>query len=92
MYIETSLPRKKGDNAKLNSPLLNFTGDMCLEFSYHMYGSTIGALKVIINDTETVFSATGNLGDGWLESRTTVSLLGMYMVKYMCMYILKLVG
>ena len=80
MHIETSSPRRLGDNAKLNSPLLRFSGDMCLTFFYHMYGSTIGKLKVIIG-TKRVFSASGNKGNNWFEARVTTFLTGMYMVR-----------
>ena len=81
MYIETSSPRVLGDHAKLNSPLLTFTGNMCLTFFYHMYGLTIGKLNVLINGTKTVFSASGNKGNSWLEARITTSLTGIYMVR-----------
>ncbi|XP_020612542.1 MAM domain-containing protein 2-like [Orbicella faveolata] len=49
MYIETSSPRQQGDNAKLISPMLQFSGSMCLKFYYHMYGADIATLNVIIN-------------------------------------------
>ena len=81
MYIESSWPRVWGDNAKLNSPLLRFSGKMCLTFFYHMYGSTIGRLNVLINGTKTVFSASGNKGNNWFEARITTSLTGRYMVR-----------
>ena len=81
MYIETSSPQRLGDYAKLNSPLLRFSGNMCLKFFYHMYGSTTGKLNVIINGTKTVFSESGNKGNNWFEARITVSLTGIYMVR-----------
>ena len=81
MYIETSSPRVKGDNAKLDSPLLQFSGNMCLKFYYHMYGATIGTLNVIIN-SKTVFSASGDKGNKWLDTEITISSLsGMYKVR-----------
>ena len=80
MYIETS-PQGLGDDAKLNSPLLTFSGKMCITFFYHMYGSTIGKLNVLINGTKTVFSASGNKGNNWFEAMITVSLTGIYMVR-----------
>ena len=81
MYIETSSPRVQGDNAKLNSPLLTFRGNMCLTFFYHMYGSTIGRLNVVINGTKTVFSASGNKGNRWNEARINSSTSGNYTVR-----------
>ena len=81
MYIETSSPRVLGDDAKLNSPLLSFSGDMCVSFSFHMYGSTIGKLNVIINGTKVMFSASGNKGNNWIEARINTFLTGIYMVR-----------
>ena len=81
MYIETSSPRVKGDNAKLNSPLLTFSGDMCLKFFYHMYGAAVDTLNVTINGTNTVFSASGNKGNNWTEAAITISLTEKYMVR-----------
>ena len=81
MYIETSSPRVLGDTAKLNSPLLTFSGNMCLKFFYHMYGLTTGRLNVTINGTKTVFSASGNKGNIWLEARINTSFSGNYMVR-----------
>ena len=75
MYIETSSPRKLGDNAKLNSPLLSFSEYMCLKFFYHMYGATIGKLNVMI-DGSRVFSASGNKGNKWIEARITTYRVG----------------
>ena len=81
MYIETSSPQGLGDHAKLISRLLTFRGNMCLKFFYHMYGSTIGKLNVLINGTKTVFSASGDKGNNWFEARITTSLTGIYMVR-----------
>ena len=80
MYIETSGPRKQGDNAKLNSPMLQFSGSMCLKFYYHMYGANIATLNVIINGNK-VFSASGNKGDKWLRAAIDVSLSGKHAVR-----------
>ena len=79
MYIETSSPRRPGDNAKLNTPKLQFSGNMCLKFYYHMYGGSIGALKVIING-KYVFTASGNKGNIWLKAAIDVNLSGKFAV------------
>ena len=84
MYIETSSPRVKDDYAKLSSPSLTFRGKMCLKFFYHMYGATIGRLYVTING-KTVFSASGNKGNKWLQASITASLSGMYVVRNISM-------
>ena len=45
MYIETSSPRVNGDKARLR-----FTGSdsgaFCLKFFYHMFGKSVGTLRV----------------------------------------------
>ena len=80
MYIETSSPRQQGDNAKLNSPKLQFSGSMCLKFYYHMYGANIATLNVIIKGN-TVFTASGNKGNKWLRAAIDVSLSGKHAVR-----------
>lgn len=47
-FIETSTPRKRGDNAILLSPVMKESRpiNQCLQFWYHMYGSSVGALQV----------------------------------------------
>ena len=80
MYIETSSPRQQGDNAKLNSPKLQFSGSMCLKFYYHMYGANIATLNVIIKGNN-VFTASGNKGNKWLRAAVDVSLSGKHAVR-----------
>lgn len=80
MYIETSSPRQQGDKAILNSPRLQFSGNMCLQFYYHMYGSAIGTLNVIINGNN-VFTASGNKGNMWRRAAIDLSLSGNYAVR-----------
>lgn len=79
MYIETSYPRQQGDNAKLNSPKLQFSGNMCLQFFYHMYGAQMGELKVEVNGVN-VFSKSGDQGNTWHELKKDLNLSGMYTV------------
>ena len=81
MYIETSSPRVQGDNAKLKSRPLKFSGTMCLSFYYHMFGSDIGSLKVSINGKE-VFSRSGNKGNAWLKASVSISsIAGSHQVR-----------
>ncbi|XP_020619343.1 MAM and LDL-receptor class A domain-containing protein 1-like [Orbicella faveolata] len=81
MYTETSSPRQQGDNAKLNSPKLQFSGNMCLQFFYHMYGSTMGTLNVEVNGVN-VFSKSGDQGKIWHEAKKDVNLSGMFTVTF----------
>lgn len=47
LYTETSYPRKPGDNARLNSPIIKRSSSGCsLRFFYHMKGTHIGNLVV----------------------------------------------
>ena len=55
MYIETSIPRKEGDQARLVSPFFNVAPKnpygitnppaYCFGFFYHMYGKHIGKIQ-----------------------------------------------
>lgn len=62
MYIETSSPRVAGDNARLDMSVSGNGELSCLEFYYHMYGDTMGALNVF-SGNKVVFSLSGNQGN-----------------------------
>ena len=61
IYIEAS-GRSPGANARLS--LRNVTGGQCLTFFYHMWGTDIGELKVLVNDT-VVMPLVGEQGFNW---------------------------
>ena len=63
MFIETSSPRRQGDNAKL-SRMVTLSGKSCLRFYYHMYGVAMGTLKVKLRDG-VIFEKSGNQGNQW---------------------------
>ena len=90
MYIETSSPRQQGDNAKLQSPKLQFSGNMCLKFFYHMYGSNMGEFKVEINGVN-VFSKSGDQSNIWHEVKKDVNFSGMHTVREVFEATLKLI-
>eukprot|EP00058_Branchiostoma_floridae_P007724 XP_002593212.1 hypothetical protein BRAFLDRAFT_120140 [Branchiostoma floridae] len=73
MYIEASSPRQPGDTARLVSPVLNAYGTHCLQFAYHLYGDSIGELKVLVG-SEVVFFRNASDGDFWQEAKMDVSL------------------
>jgi len=75
VYIETSLPRQYGDNAKLEFSVSNSAiGKLaCLRFYYHMYGETVNTLNVYNGITRT-FTKSGNQGDQWLTTKRTITL------------------
>ena len=64
MYIETSAPRKQGDKARLLSEDFEPTSSRgrCVKFWYHMYGATIGTLRILVktgpgNQSETAIGS-----------------------------------
>ena len=79
MYIETSSPRSKGHKAWLVSPQYKSTNGRCLQFWYHMYGTTIGGLNVLFlqNGTRTspIWSLSGNQGNLWRMAQVTLKNL-----------------
>jgi len=89
MYIETSAPRKQGDKARLLSEDFSPTTSRgrCVTFWYHMYGNTIGTLRLLVkigpgNQSETViWELSGNFGDQWYSAQAPVSSAKMYQVK-----------
>ncbi|XP_050316191.1 MAM and LDL-receptor class A domain-containing protein 2-like isoform X2 [Anthonomus grandis grandis] len=74
MYIESS-SRKINDTARLISPIFgNLSGNICLEFWYHMYGQTTGTLRAYVkklsdpwplNPKNAIFEKSGNQGNVW---------------------------
>ena len=79
MYIETSFPRRPGDNAKIQRGGLRFTGNTCIRFFYHMYGSSIGTLNVFL-DKINVLQRKGDQGNMWKEANIKVSQVGTHSV------------
>ena len=73
MYIETSSPRRQGDNAKLQVSVSGSGAAACLVFYYHMHGDTIETLNVY-SGNELVFSVSGNQGSYWILAMKTIYL------------------
>ncbi|XP_013772489.1 MAM and LDL-receptor class A domain-containing protein 1-like isoform X1 [Limulus polyphemus] len=83
IYTETSTPRIKGEKARLMTPWIAQTETgFCLKFWYHMYGSSVGSLRVFIQLIEEngaveetkYFDKTGNHGDFWLETALNIPI------------------
>ena len=57
---------------RLYTPPLNYNGDICLEFSYHMYGDSVGELEVFMvsgsDSPSRFFSREGDQGDEWQDT------------------------
>ena len=96
MYIETSSPRVQGDNALLSKGI-SLSGRSCLSFYYHMYGSSMGTLKVRVGGQE-VFSKSGDQGNNWKafqvplsgagnkEVGTWCEMMGSVPLQYYCLF------
>ncbi|KAM9476806.1 MAM domain-containing glycosylphosphatidylinositol anchor protein 1 isoform 1-T2 [Clarias gariepinus] len=98
MYIETSRPRLKGDNARLLSPLYNVTAargpsgssrvPYCVSFFYHMNGKHIGTLNVLlrVKSIATVdslaWTLSGHQGPSWKKANVVVYPSGPFQVVF----------
>ena len=70
-YIETSSPRKQGDDAKLvYRPNLG-NRESCISFYYHMKGKGIGELNVKVNG-KIIFKKNGQQGVDWKKAQIKV--------------------
>ena len=83
MYIETSLPRSRGDKARFISPLRQPTTGSCMAFWYHMYGSSIGSLNFYVKAGGTLnllWTKSGDQGNMWRRALQTVRSTSNYQV------------
>lgn len=75
MYIEASNPRSKGHKAWLKSAEYTPSLGRCLSFWYHMYGTHIHTLNVLMyqngSRSAPIWSLSGNQGYYWRPSRVT---------------------
>jgi len=75
MYVDAS-SRKRGDKARLLTPLMPKTSGKCFEFWYHMYGSAVGSFKLYKKTGSSVgvriWSQSRNQGDEWLAAQVSV--------------------
>ena len=79
MYIETSVPQKLGDKARLISPKVTKTPyGVCLNFWYHAYGATIGTLNVYTRkrnqlSSQPIWTISKNQNNQWRTTSVTIS-------------------
>lgn len=94
MFIEASFPQKENDKARLISPEYTVTpGGSCLQFFYHMWGQTTGALNVFLKEGEIIqspplWSLKGDQGNLWRSASATIKSTGKYRVDILenCLY------
>ena len=90
MYIETSGRISTGSNAYLQSPQYqpaSRTGGKCLQFWYHMYGGSIGALNVYIKTGSSypgrkLWTKSSNQGNQWLLGQVSVLTSNAFNVSF----------
>ena len=63
-YYMEATGRRRGQRARLQSRPFNLYYRACLTFYYHMYGSDMGTLKVLLND-KVIWQLDGNQGNQW---------------------------
>eukprot|EP00794_Sanderia_malayensis_P017044 gene17044-18759_t len=87
LFIETSAPRTTGDKARLVSTVFNKTSSAgrCFTFWYHMYGSSIGSLKMYVNSSTTgrklAWRLNGQQGNTWFNGQFNVGQIsGTYTI------------
>eukprot|EP00112_Aurelia_sp_Birch-Aquarium-sp1_P014794 Seg3210.1 transcript_id=Seg3210.1/GoldUCD/mRNA.D3Y31 product="Zinc metalloproteinase nas-6" protein_id=Seg3210.1/GoldUCD/D3Y31 len=71
LFVETSSPAATGDKARIISKEMPATEGLCMSFWYHMYGVTMGSLRIFTQSTNGVKSMiweqSGDLGNQWLK-------------------------
>ena len=85
MYIESSFPRRNGDNARLTSPVVSVSGQTtkCLTFWYHMYGPHVDTLNVYANTTTlgpAIWSRNKTQGNAWKLAKVEITKNQSYSV------------
>ncbi|KAI5627922.1 MAM and LDL-receptor class A domain-containing protein 1 [Silurus asotus] len=81
LYIKSSTPNKQGSVAQLKSPMLPPAEEngYCLKIHYHMFGATVGSLKIILHSVESrestmVWQRVGSQGNEWHLAQKHVTL------------------
>ncbi|ELT88549.1 hypothetical protein CAPTEDRAFT_218762 [Capitella teleta] len=81
LYFETSDPVREGEVTRFTTPDLQYSGSVCVDFWYHMYGASMGSLKVFSQtglDSSTIsdsdFFVSGDQGNVWINAKVTVDL------------------
>ena len=76
MYIETSRPRKQGDNAILQSQSIP-NAEYCFKYWYNMNGAAVGSLNVSYSYSDgtrkLLKSISGGQGPNWKQALVPIS-------------------
>jgi len=74
MYIEASSPRRKGDNAVMETTV-GVGSNACLTFYYNMFGFHIGTLNVRLGN-QLKFTKSGPQGKQWIKAEVPLETVG----------------
>jgi len=80
IYIEASRPRLLNDEARLFFPRLNFVGEACVNFYYHMFGKDVETLKLVRKNksqSTVVWMRSGEIENVWQQAS-----VGVYLSSY----------
>ncbi|XP_033123978.1 MAM and LDL-receptor class A domain-containing protein 1-like [Anneissia japonica] len=87
MYIETSNPRNYNETARIWTPSYPATNGTCVEWFYHMYGTTVNILNVyIVNTAGTVgtpaWTERNDQGNFWRLGQISVETNNTYNIVF----------
>ncbi|XP_035827620.1 MAM and LDL-receptor class A domain-containing protein 2-like [Aplysia californica] len=86
IYTEASSPRVAGDVARVIGPVHSPTTAKCAKFFYHMYGTSMGTLKVYLKSQNRlnppVLTLSGNHKDSWLPAEFNISSSVSYQIVF----------
>ncbi|XP_066300034.1 MAM and LDL-receptor class A domain-containing protein 1-like [Branchiostoma lanceolatum] len=88
MFIESSAPTQPGQNARWQSEQFPATAGStrCIKFWFHMYGSGIGAMNVLIQEQglpdRILWRLTNNQGDQWSDGQVEFTSLDSYRIVF----------
>ncbi|GFU09589.1 MAM and LDL-receptor class A domain-containing protein 2 [Trichonephila clavipes] len=82
--------KRRGDLARLESPMYKNYGDMCVKFWYNMFGNDIGTLAVYQRTTQegrlenlkSLWKRSGDHAGGWKLGRVTMSSLPSFYIAF----------
>ncbi|XP_035827615.1 MAM and LDL-receptor class A domain-containing protein 1 [Aplysia californica] len=76
LYLEASAPRRRGERVILSSERLPATNGSCFTFWYHMAGSGIGDLSIVLSaspsQNTTLWKLSGAQNNAWLSGQVGV--------------------
>lgn len=77
MFIEAPVPRQPGDVARLLSTVFSANSVRCLYFWYYMAGTSIGTLRVSVQQNSnslqvSVWELAGAQGQQWLQAQAVI--------------------